>query len=75
MDNKRFIFWFGRPQQFMQGQKKTCILLQLYLPNYPKDSHMIYFSKLFLCVTLISSDWSDDPVFSDWSAACSMSQN
>ncbi len=48
----------------MQGQKRHSLsYMHLFLPYLLKNSQMIrstiHFSKPFLCVTLIGSDWSD----------------
>ncbi len=49
--------------------------MHLFLPYLLIDSQTIlstiHFLKNLLCLTLIYSDWSDNPVCCDWSTACS----
>ncbi len=63
---------------YMHGQKNTfivfiiCIYFYLICSSIPKRFFQRFiFKNPSFCVTLIYSDWSDNPVCCDWSTGCS----
>ncbi len=64
MGNERFIFWFWEspPTGWHPCKVKKhfhCLIICNLLNDSQTIRSMIHFSKLLLCVTLISGDWSN----------------